>query len=101
MVILGKSFVWYKMTGLTHFFYSYLDVCIKYGTKDFYITQKEDLEVLQARELRAVCNLNLAKYQDAEKEAEKILFWRPNNSKALHLYGEALYLQCKVCSYRV
>lgn len=54
--------------------------------------------MLQARELRATCNLNLAKYQEAEKEAEKILFWRPNNSKALHLYGEALYLQCKVCT---
>ena len=79
--------------------YSYLNICIKYGTKDFYITQKEDEEVLRARELRAACFLNMAKYQEAENEAAKILFWNPSNGKALFLYGEALYLQCKVSNH--
>ena len=81
------------------FLYSYLNICIKYGTKDFYITQTEDEEVLRARELRAACFLNLAKYQEAENEAAKILFWNPSNGKALFLYGEALYLQCKVSNH--
>ena len=55
-----------------------------------------DKNPLLARELKATCLLNLAYYSEAESEAEYILSWAPFSGKALFIYAESLYLQCKV-----
>jgi hypothetical protein len=71
-------------------------VAITHGLLQFYITQFESEEVLFARELRATCLLNLADFSEAELEATRILRWDPINGKALYIFAESLYLQCKV-----
>lgn len=73
----------------------YLDIAIKHALVNFH-DDTETEETLLARELKATCLLNLADYNEAEQQAEHILIWAPFNGKALYIYAESLYLQCKV-----
>ncbi len=79
---------------LVHF--SYLNTAVSHSTQAIHISQIETEDALLARELRATCLLNLANYAEAEEEAAHILDWAPFNGKALYIYAESLYLQCKV-----
>ncbi len=50
----------------------------------------------QARKLRAQCYLQTAQFNEAEREAARILVWDPYDDVAMLVRAEALYLQCKV-----
>ena len=78
------------------YFCSYLDVAIKCGLEESFRDQRESDEILLARELKATCLFNMAYFREAEREAANVLYWTPLNGKALYIYGESLYLQCKV-----
>ena len=71
-------------------------MAITHSLHSFERTNIEGEETLLAREFKATCLLNLANYSEAEEEAAHILIWAPFNGKALYIYAESLYLQCKV-----
>ena len=58
--------------------------------------EMETPDILAARRLMGKCYLNMGRYRCSQKEAEKILQSDYNDSTAMYILGESLYLQCKV-----
>ena len=77
--------------------FSYLDAAIYHGCRELGEWEEfETPDILAARILRGKCYLNMGRYRFSQAEAEKVLESNPDNSTAMYILGESLYLQCKV-----
>ena len=79
--------------------YSCLNKAINH---ELYIFECENNDVIEAREWKTLCLLELARYSEAEEEAKKILDFRFYSGlhRGFYLYAESLYFQCKVLHVR-
>ena len=80
-----------------------MDAAIYHGCRELGVMfdEIETPDIITSRILRGKCYLNLGRYRCSQREAEKVLQSDTDDSTAMYILAESLYLQCKVYHCKV